>query len=47
MTFRKDDSHPLGLKLASVQIFANTLPIFAGAVKRELLPLELLYKNAA
>ena len=46
MTFRNDASHEKGMKLAAVQLFANTLPIFGGAVKRELLPLELMYKQA-
>jgi hypothetical protein len=42
MSYRKDSSHPDGLKMSSMDLFANALPIVAGAVKKGMIPQEAL-----
>ncbi|KAK6541498.1 hypothetical protein TWF694_007306 [Orbilia ellipsospora] len=46
LKFRKDSKSPTGLKLSGMTVYANALPIFAGAVHRKMLPQELMLDNA-
>ncbi len=46
MTYRKDASHPDGMKMSGMKIYANALPLFAGAIKRGMVPQDLMFINA-
>ncbi|KAF3904459.1 hypothetical protein ABW20_dc0104411 [Dactylellina cionopaga] len=44
-TYRKDTEHPDGFKMSKMVLYANPLPILAGAVKREMVPQDLMFLN--
>ena len=42
MTFRKDDSHPDGMKMSCMKLYVNALPLMAAAVKKGMMPQEAM-----
>ncbi|KAJ6263918.1 hypothetical protein Dda_0055 [Drechslerella dactyloides] len=46
ITYRKDAKQPDGMKMSSMRLFVNALPLAAGAVKREMVPQDAMLLNA-